>query len=116
MKMIAATLALALSLAATPVVAQDEVPPEFVAIYRHTERLCTELGRKPGSAMFDECVRSRVGMAWARYQIGQIGPVPVAPAAPIAPRIIVPPANSGQVYVREAPRTCIVSGNVVTCQ
>ncbi len=116
MKMIPAAL-LALSIASTPVVAQDEVPPEAAAMFHDAERMCAEIGRKPGTQLYKDCVYNNASMRWARYQYGQIGPVVTAPpAAPIAPRIIVPPANSGQVYVREAPRTCIVSGNVVTCQ
>ena len=117
MKMIAATL-LALSLASTPVVAQqDELSPELRAIVNFSKRLCTERGFKPDSAQWESCVMADGGQRWARLQIQRIGPVAVAPQpTPSAPRIIVPPANSGNVYVREAPRTCIVSGNVVTCQ
>lgn len=119
MRMIASAL-LALSVLATPVVAQDyseEANPEAAAIYHDAERKCAEIGRKPGTQLYKDCVYTDASMRWARYRYGQIGPVPVAPApAPLAPRIIVPPLNSGNVYVREAPRTCIVTGNVVTCQ
>jgi hypothetical protein len=101
-----------------PAVAQtDDVPPEAVAMFHEAERMCAEIGRKPGTQFYKDCVYNNASMRWARYRYGQIGPVPVAPAPTIAaPRIIVPAPNSGNVYVREAPRTCVVTGNVVTCQ